>query len=226
MFRQNKFRAEHQGLVFEQKLLRAQMNPHFIFNSLNSIQQFVISRKNDKAETYLSKFATLVRNLLESNIKENISIYEEIEILTGYLEMESLRFSGSFTFSITVNEAVNREWQIPHMMIQPFVENAIWHGLLPKKSERVLQITFEPGSNNKTLCCTVEDNGIGRKESMSRHSTFKKKSLALSFINQRIKLLRKTLKVDCRVDIIDMTNAQDEGTGTKAIIILPLLHTV
>lgn len=223
-FKQNRLRSEQQSLILEQKLLRSHMNPHFIFNSLNSIQQFIMSHQNEKAETYLSKFARLVRNILESNIKESISIKEEAEILVDYLEMESLRFGGSFSYSVNINNNVaQNEACISHMMIQPFVENAIWHGLLPKKNEKKVTITFEAGSNN-TVHCIIDDNGIGRTESIKNRSTFGKNSLAMNFIKQRIVLMRKTLKVDCRVDIIDKTDAGGESAGTKVIVILPILN--
>jgi LytS/YehU family sensor histidine kinase len=173
---------------------------------------------------YLSKFARLIRDLLESNTKENIVVKEEADILRRYMEMEALRFKKSFTFSVTVDEKISQEQDhIPHMMLQPFIENAIWHGLLPKNGERNLVVAFE-AAHNKTIRCIIDDNGIGRAASMKKEATFKKKSLALSFINQRIRLMRKTLKVDCSVDIIDKTNAAGESTGTKVVIVLPVLN--
>lgn len=222
--KQRRIRSEHENIQLEQKLLRSQMNPHFIFNSLNSIQQFIISQQNDQAEKYLSKFSRLVRELLESNIKESISVKEETDILRGYLEMESLRFRRSFSFSISIHEHINQEYeQIPHMMIQPFVENAIWHGLLPKDDDRALQVTLEPGDQN-TIRCIIEDNGIGRKEAMKKETTFKRKSLALSFVRQRVELMRKHLKVNCSIEIIDKVNDHGASTGTKVILILPVLN--
>ncbi|MES2690515.1 MAG: histidine kinase, partial [Bacteroidota bacterium] len=182
--RQNRFRTEHQRVQLEQKLLRSQMNPHFVFNSLNSIQQFIMSGKNDLAEVYLSKFAKLIRDLLESNIKESLTLQEETEILGAYLEMESLRFGNTFSYSMHTDERIDMDQtNIPHMMIQPFVENAIWHGLLSKTGDRVLRIAFEYYAEN-AVKCIVDDNGIGREESMKKESTFRKKSLALSFVQQ------------------------------------------
>ncbi len=224
LFKQNRLKSEQQNLRLEQKLLRSQMNPHFIFNSLNSIQQFIISKKNDLAEVYLSKFSSLMRELLESNIKESITIKEEIDILTKYIEMEALRFRNSFTFSIHVDEKLDTTTAtIPLMMIQPTVENAIWHGLLPKQGERHLSIVIKSHSN-KTVTCNIDDNGIGRQENMKEELLFKKKSLALDFIKQRIELLKKTLKVNCSITIIDKINEFGEAQGTTVIIVLPLLN--
>ncbi len=223
LLRQSRIKTTQQSLQLEQKLMRSQMNPHFIFNSLNSIQQFIVSGQNEKAELYLSKFSKLVRELLESNMVENISIQDEAAILQNYIEMEALRFRNTFTFSVTIGEKIIKEHQrIPHMMIQPFVENAIWHGLLPKENNRHLQVLFE-ADTPKTVCCIIDDNGVGRAASIKKETTFKKKSLALGFIKHRIELLRKTLKVNCSVNIIDKTSETGLPTGTRVIIVLPLM---
>jgi tetratricopeptide (TPR) repeat protein len=224
VIRQNKIKANQQSLQMEQRLISAQMNPHFVFNSLNAIQQLIMSKENEKAEFYLSKFAKLIRELLESNTKESLTLKEETDILNGYLEMESKRFNKSFNYSVQIDEKINPETaNIPHMMVQPFVENAIWHGLLPKSGERHLAINYTY-ENEKTICCTIEDNGIGREAAQKKQATFKRKSLALSFVKQRLDLMRETLKVNCSVEIIDKKTNTGESLGTKINIILPLLH--
>lgn len=208
----------------EIRTLKAQMNPHFIFNSLNSIQQFIMRNENNKAELYLSKFSKLIRELLESNTRESLSVREEVEIITGYLEMESLRFGGSISFSVKVNEAIDQDQvQIPHMLIQPFIENAIWHGLLLKENNRDLDVVFKPDSS-RTITCVVDDNGVGRARSLQRKTTFKKKSLALSIVRQRLELMQETLQVDCGVTIIDKMNNKSESEGTTVVIVLPVLN--
>ncbi|MCC6372583.1 MAG: histidine kinase, partial [Bacteroidia bacterium] len=192
--RQNRLKAAHQKLHMEQKLISSQMNPHFVFNSLNAINHLIMTGENEKAEPYLGKFANLIRELLESNTKESISLKEEEGILNGFLEMESRRFSKSFNYSIKIDEALNTDaTHIPHMMVQPFIENAIWHGLLAKDGERLVNVHFTYDTD-KTLKCVVEDNGIGREASAKKHNTFKSKSLALSFVKQRLELLSETLK--------------------------------
>lgn len=207
----------------EIRTLKAQMNPHFIFNSLNSIQQFIMSKENDKAELYLSKFSKLIRELLESNTNESLTINEEVEIIKGYLDMESLRFSGVFSFSIVVDNAVDQENAlIPHMMVQPFIENAIWHGLLTKQGERRVDVFFEK-AGNRMIRCIIDDNGIGRQNATKKESTFKRKSLALSFVKQRLELLKETLNVDCGVSIIDKVDENKNSIGTKVIVLLPTI---
>lgn len=224
MFRQNSLRSAHQKMHMEQKLISSQMNPHFVFNSLNAIQHLIMNKENDKAEFYLSKFSKLIRELLESNIKESLTVREEVGILTGYLEMEAKRFSKSFHYNIQIDEKIDQERvNIPHMMIQPFVENAIWHGLLPKEGERNLNIYYELDTE-KTIRCVIEDNGIGREAAMKKENTFKKKSLALSFVRQRLELMQETLKVNCYIKIIDKKSGSGESLGTKIIVVLPIIN--
>lgn len=225
IFRQNKLKTAQQKLYLEQKLISSQMNPHFIFNSLNSIQQMIMKNENEKAELYLSKFSKLIRDLLESNAKETLSLKHETEILQGYLEMESRRFSKSFYFSFKIDDRIDPENSfIPHMMIQSLLENAIWHGLLPKKGERNLTITYEYDTE-KTIRCIIDDNGVGRQTAFKKQNTFKKQSLALSFVRQRLDLMRETQKVNCSLEIIDKKDVAGESLGTKILIVMPLTHT-
>jgi hypothetical protein len=207
----------------EMKVMKAQMNPHFIFNSLNSLQEFIMTEQNEKAQNYLTKFSKLLRDILESNLNESLSVEEEVEILNHYMEMEAARFNKLFEYTIHVDERINRkETRIPHLLVQPFVENAIWHGLLPKKNDRKLYISFEY-RDEKTLKCIINDNGIGRMESSKKENTFKKRSLALSFVKQRLELMGKTFQVDCYVQIEDKFN-EGKPEGTKVIIILPIVN--
>lgn len=223
VLKQNKLRAAQQSMLLEQRLISSQMNPHFVFNSLNSIQQLIMNKENDKAELYLSKFAKLIRELLESNTKESLTVEEEVKILTGYTEMEARRFGKSFAFSVHIDPKVDKKSNIPHMMIQPFIENAIWHGLLPKEGDKNLTVSFLYDTE-KTIKCIVEDNGVGREASRKKPSTFKKESLALSFINQRLELMKETLKINGSVHITDKLNERGESLGTKVEIVLPLMQ--
>lgn len=209
-----------QNYNLEIKAIKAQMNPHFIFNSLNSIQKFILSNDNENAFKYLSVFSKLVRKLLESNSQENITVESETELLNNYLEMESLRFKHSFEYSIEVDKDLTpSNIMIPHMLIQPIVENAVWHGLLHKKGNRLLKIRFS-FLDDKRLICTVEDNGIGRMNSKKNEVT-DKKPLALDFIKQRLGLMVKTLGVECGLNIIDSIDVNGENQGTKVEITMP-----
>lgn len=202
----------------EIRTLKAQMNPHFIFNSLNSIQQLIMQQKNGPAEKYLVKFSKLLRELLETNTRESLSVAEEVSILRGYLEMEALRFGESFTCHIQAAPELAHVL-IPHMMVQPFAENAVWHGLLPKKNNCRLTILFEPYTS-QTIRCTVTDNGVGTGHSGNNTHTFKKQSLALSLVKQRLALFSETLGVNASVTVTANTGGE---TGTTVTLILPIL---
>ena len=144
--------------------LRAQMNPHFMFNSMNSIQQFINQNDTRSANLYLARFANLIRGILDSSRRKSIQLSKEIELLDLYLNLEKMRLGGSLDYQITKDPEVESDWiKIPAMLIQPYVENAIIHGLFHKEGEKRLSIHFSM-STEKDLHCTIQDNGIGRKK--------------------------------------------------------------
>lgn len=205
------------------KVLKAQMNPHFVFNALNSIQQFIVTQENEKALTYLAKFSRLLRKTMESNTGESINLLTEIEILMGYLEIESLRFNGIFQYILKMDENLkDKNLHIPSFLIQPLVENAVWHGLLPKEGEKKLFVFFEM-VNEKTIKCSIEDNGIGRKQRAQQQSTAKSRSLAIDFIRQRLELLSKMKAGNYFVEITDLLNESGAALGTKVVLTIPVL---
>lgn len=207
----------------ENRVLTAQMDPHFIFNSLNTIQQFIITNDNEKAQLYLSKFSRLMRKILESNAKETISLREEIEIIEKYLEIESLRFNNVFKYNISFGDKLDPAAVfIPHFLIQPLIENAIWHGLLPKTGNKELIVAFEK-MNDKTLICVIEDNGIGRKVRKISEGAEKKSSFAISFIEQRLLLMSKMSGKEYKIDIVDLKDAESNAAGTRVIMTIPII---
>ncbi|MBA2610583.1 MAG: histidine kinase [Bacteroidetes bacterium] len=210
-------------LELETKSVRTQMNPHFIFNSLNTLNRFILEADLANAEIYLSKFSKLLRKLMESSAADKISLEEEIEILKGYIEIEKLRFSDSFEFEVQcfVNKA--EDISIPFMLVQPFVENAIWHGLIPKKENRFLNISFLPLDENR-ITCIVNDNGVGREEAAKHKDPLKKKSLAIDFIKQRLELITKAKNIACYFTMTDKKDAELRSLGTKVEIIIPILR--
>jgi two-component sensor histidine kinase len=212
---------ELHALEQEIKMLKAQMDPHFIFNSLNTILQFIVTKENEKAELYLTKFSKLIRKLLESNTNEGINLTDELDVLKKYLEIETLRFNKIIQPMIEIEPGIDAyKTYIPHLMIQPFVENAIWHGLRAKEGEKKLWIKFEK-RDEKTLFCTIEDNGIGR----SAESHIKEnRSLAINFIKQRLELMSKKYGGHYSLEIIDKVNAKNEALGTKVEITLPIIQ--
>ncbi|MBL7711016.1 MAG: histidine kinase [Chitinophagaceae bacterium] len=228
--RKKALRREQEHLALKARLLgmqirtlKAQMNPHFIFNSLNSIRELIARAANEKAEEYLEKFSRLLRSLMESNLNESLSIAEETEILEQYLEIEELRFRKAFGYSIETDERIDgRRTCIPHLMVQPFVENAIWYGLLPREGEKRLRIRFDYISKS-IVRCIVDDNGVGRQAGQGKPQTFKKTSLGLSLVRQRLELIAKTLNTGGGIEITDKKKANGESDGTCVILLLPVL---
>lgn len=208
--------------IAEQRALRAQMKPHFIFNSLNSIQHFIINRDEDAAQLYLTSFAQLMRRVLDHSRTGNITLEEELNTLRLYLDLEKLRFGNNFRFSIEVPHGLNTSsLLLPPLFIQPFVENAIWHGLQMQKNDPVLTVLFEVNGN--TLKCVVEDNGIGRKraaEIRKQHHV----STGLKNVEERVKVLNATSRGKISVSITDLQDAAGNPAGTRVEILFPVVR--
>lgn len=159
---QRRVRNKQKTIELEHKALRSQMNPHFIFNSLGAIQQMYMSGETDLANDYMGDFGTLMRKILQNSGMSRISIKEELEMLTLYLELEKGRTNGLLEYAIEVDERIDQfGTQIPPLVIQPFVENAIWHGILPKKSKGKIGVTLTLETNDDSIICVIEDNGVG-----------------------------------------------------------------
>ncbi|MES2680156.1 MAG: histidine kinase [Bacteroidota bacterium] len=218
-----KNRVSMRLIDLETKAIRTQMNPHFMFNSLNTLQRFILEEDIKGAHSYLAKFSKLLRKILESSTAESVSLAEEIEILNSYLEIEKLRFSDSFEYQITCIVPDPGNFYIPFLLVQPFVENAIWHGLLPMKGNRQLSIDFSMWAPGMILC-VVEDNGVGREYSAGQKDPLKKKSLALEFIKQRLELLEKSTGATCSYKITDKINPDGSAGGTRVEITIPKLN--
>jgi LytS/YehU family sensor histidine kinase len=204
------------------KAIRAQMNPHFFYNALNTIQSFIYSNDKKNASTYLSKFSKLTRTILEMSEKENITLSEEIAALTLYLEFEQVRFNHDFNFSINCAPNIQTDKTcLPPMLIQPYVENSIKHGLLHKKEAKELKIDVE--LQGKILVVTVDDNGVGRKQSIELNTRKKSKhqSFATQANQQRMDLL-KTRDLHATVSIEDKYDIYGQATGTRVILRIPI----
>jgi hypothetical protein len=206
----------------ETKAIRTQMNPHFIFNSLNTLQRFILEEDTVNAQVYLTKFASLLRKMLESSTAETILLSEEIDIIKTYIEVEKLRFGNSFEYEIITEVKEPDNIKIPFMLIQPFVENAIWHGLMPKEGMRQLKIKFSD-MDAQRLLCVIEDNGVGRGYKMKETNPLKKKSLAIEFIKQRLELLKNSTGIDCYFKITDKKDGGHGSNGTIVEVSIPKL---
>lgn len=203
--------------------LRMQMNPHFIFNALNSVQHYILQGNVVEANKYLAKFSKLQREILHSSDQQFITLEKEIEILNWFLELEQYRFGESFTYQINKSEDIEpEELKIPPMVLQPFVENAIWHGLMPRQSERVLTIYFDLHSED-ILQVTLRDNGIGRaassrlKQKEEVHKT-KHESRGMSMVQQRLKLLQEQYGQPFDATVSDITDVHGNVQGTQVIL--------
>ena len=209
------------ALESEQKLLRAQMNPHFIFNTLNSIQSFILENETRMARNYLVKFSQLVRSILEQTRKSEITVVEEIETLKLYVEMEQLRFNDRIAFEIDTNKIQHiYDLKIPPFIIQPFVENAIIHGLRNKEGLGKIQIKFNV--NNNVLECLIIDNGIGIDQSLLLYTREKDKkaSIAIELAEKRLKGTSRNGKTG-RIQIRDLASQENFDTGTEVKISIP-----
>ncbi len=215
-------RIQQEVLQVEMRALRAQMNPHFIFNSLGSIQHLIRRDQKPEALQYLSKFSQLLRQILDSSNHSSVSLKEEIELLENYIELESLRFDGRFTYELRVDESLDvYNLEIPILLIQPHVENAILHGLLPKKGEARLEVNFEDYGNQ--IRCTVQDNGIGRQKSSELKSArgVTHQSRGLSIVAERVSNLHDKEGDQQLIQITDIANEQNEAAGTRVSILIP-----
>lgn len=200
---------------------RAQMNPHFMFNALNSIQKFIVSNQKDIASEYLSDFADLMRKYLDQSKFEQISLQEEIETLELYLVLEKLRFDKVLFYEVNVSKELKTENEmLPIMLLQPFVENSLKHGLLSKKGTKRLTVRFDPIP--KGFVCTIEDNGVGRKRAQEINKNRKHhQSFATSAIAQRLQLTNAARAQPIQVETTDLYNDQNQASGTRVVITIP-----
>lgn len=208
-------RLENSLLDMERKALRLQMNPHFIFNALDSISSFIFKNDPRQAVRYLNNFAKLMRLTLESSMEHIHPVETEVSVLKNYLELEKLRFRNKFEYEIEVDDEIDYDVGIPPMLIQPHVENAILHGIKPKDGESFLSIRFI--LDNDLLICEVEDNGIGRKAAKKLPKRQDHRSMATQINRDRLRLLRVSKSDEVDIQIIDLENP----TGTKVVIKLP-----
>ena len=216
----------HQKTDIEMQALRAQMNPHFIFNSLNSINNFILQNNRAQASEYLTKFSRLVRLILQNSQVPLITLESELESLKLYLELEMLRFDDHFVFKIMVADELDSEIiKIPPLIIQPFAENAIWHGLMPKEEKGCLQV--EVFQNEEMLCCKITDDGIGRKkaESLNHKSTAMHRSMGLRITAARIAMLQEQKQINSSVQITDLVLPDGNGGGTEVLLKVPLIYS-
>lgn len=204
--------------------LRGQLNPHFIYNSLNSINYFISKSDRENTNQYIADFARLMRAILNNSSADFIPLNKEIEAVSDYLKLENMRFSDKFDFEIEVNPDLEIEnIEVAPTMLQPFIENSIWHGVRYLEGRKGSIVVRFGEIHEKFLLCTVEDDGIGRRLSSERKSIDQKKrrSRGISIIMDRIAILNLMNKSNCRILIEDLYPKREES-GTKVIIELPV----
>jgi tetratricopeptide (TPR) repeat protein len=207
----------------EQTALRAQMNPHFIFNALNSIQHYILNKETEYAYDYLAKFSKLIRQILINSEENQITLEKEIGMLSLYLELEQRRFKKRFDFRINYPDDLPLDdIAIPTMLIQPFVENAIWHGImnLDKTVTGKLEIGFSLSGNSLTI--TVKDNGVGRKAAALKKVNNEYKSVGVLFTQKRLELLKTITHQHTHIAIHDLFDENGHAKGTKVELIIEL----
>ncbi|WP_445732089.1 sensor histidine kinase [Mariniflexile sp.] len=217
-----KFEKELAELKVES--LRNQMNPHFIFNSLNSIKRYIIDNEKENAVYYLNKFSKLTRLILSSSTEQVISLKDELETITLYVNIENIRFNNDIEFLLEVDEAVNQEHiQIPPLILQPFIENAIWHGLSLRKTNKKLKLKIE-NEGDSHLKIDIIDNGIGRKRSAEIKSKkiHNQKAVGIKITEERLKNFSKNLNNDYSLLIGDLYDDDHTPLGTQITLKLPI----
>ena len=209
----------------ELKALRSQMNPHFVFNSLNSIQHYIFNSKSDEAVKYLNKFAKLMRVILNNSDKPTVAIEDDLEALKLYLELEQMRFEDKFDYRIEIEGNVDLDYDImPPMLLQPYVENAILHGLTPKKEKGLLVIGIR--MEGQFIVCTITDNGIGRKKAAEIKRTMpgsKHKSMGMKITEERLRILNDISLSQHSVKITDLEDDEGKAAGTRVEIYVPIV---
>jgi hypothetical protein len=198
--------------------LQSQMNPHFLFNSLNSINNFVLKNEVEKASDYITKFSKLIRVILNSSSSPTSTLAEELQILALYVTMEQMRVSGGFTYNVKSDKKLKLEAiKVPPLFLQPFIENAIWHGIMKKEGPKHIQLTIEEKEGN--VICTIQDNGIGiNKAKELAHMTSKRKFFGAEATENRIRILYQNKDVH----IVTRDISEGEKTGTEVAITFPL----
>lgn len=198
----------------EMKALRLQMNPHFIFNSLNSVSDYISKHDTKTANYFLSKFAKMMRQVLENSEKSGITLAEDLQMVETYIQLESLRLKNDLRYEIRIDPDIDPEATlVPPLIIQPFVENSIWHGLSTKAESGKISICIT--RQGEMIHYIVEDNGIGRKEA-GKHSTVLKRSMGMRITRDRIDIINQTKKTNAGVEIVDLSE------GTRVELKLPL----
>jgi len=216
----NLLKQKQDLLLLQSRLFRSQTTPHFVFNSLMAIQTFLMEGNIDTASKYLVDFAKLTRSVLQNTQKSLVPLDQEISFIKQYLSLEELRFGDKFDFEFNVNIDSPEEIQFPPMLSQPFIENAIVHGLLPKNKKGLLKVDFY--ESDKTFFVVIEDNGIGRTKNTYHKKNKDHESMAIEMSRQRLQILAKRFKKVISFSITDVKDENGNAAGTRVVFTMPL----
>ena len=227
--RENNYRAaeaelQRQMTETEMKALRAQMNPHFIFNCLNSIYHFMTKKDTEQASKYLVKFSALIRSILENSMHQDVPLKDDIEALELYIQLEQMRLDQSFNYEIIIQENLPTDRiYVPPLILQPFIENSIWHGLSNKTEGGKITLTIT--QEGKSLKYCLEDNGTEQREnsSLTEIDQLKKSSFGVALTRERLDLVNIKNKSNANFLMIDLSNDKKEYCGKRIELKLPLL---
>lgn len=225
LYRQYQLKNEKKMLSLEQNMLRSQMNPHFLFNSLNSIKLYIINNEKKNAVHYLNKFSKLVRKILEASSLKEIPLAEELETVELYMNIENIRFSNEINFTIEVAEGIDPHLvKIPSLILQPFLENALWHGLSPKEGDKSIVLKVDQEVKG-FIQISITDNGVGRHaaERLKESKVLKRKSVGIDITKERLANFSKDYQNSFRVEIIDLYDEKNNPAGTTVVLHIPTI---
>ncbi|MEH6537041.1 MAG: tetratricopeptide repeat protein [Psychroserpens sp.] len=228
LYRNRQLNQEKQILTLEQDMLRSQMNPHFIFNSLNSIKLYIINNEKENAVYYLNKFSKLIRKILVASSEKENSLEDELDTMKLYMNIENIRFSNEIDYEIKVDDTINTaNIRVPSLVLQPFLENAIWHGLSSKKDDKKI-VLHVYRIQDDFVSISITDNGIGRKESnkINQDKILKRKSVGIAITKARLANFSKAYTNDYKIEIEDLHDNNQKAIGTKVIVKIPTRSVV
>ena len=225
LYRQFQLNSERKVLTLEQSMLRSQMNPHFLFNSLNSIKLYIINNEQKNAVHYLNKFSKLVRKILEASSLKEIPLQEELETVELYMNIENIRFNDEIDFSIEVDPDINTSLvKIPSLILQPFLENALWHGLSSKEGKKIIRIEVRQ-TRRGYIQITIQDNGIGRTaaEKLKESRVLKRKSVGIAITKERLANFSKDYQNTFDIAMEDLLLPDGGPAGTLVTLRIPTI---
>ena len=223
LYRQRLLKNQKRILTLEQDLLRTQMNPHFIFNALNSIKHYIINNEQKNAVHYLNKFSKLVRKILEASSLKEVSLAEELETMELYMNIENIRFSNEISYVIDIDKSIDlSKIKVPPLVLQPFLENALWHGLSSKKEDKKIILSVFK-SSKEYIEINIEDNGIGRNASalIKSNKVIKRKSIGIELTKERLKNYIKNFENSFSLIFDDLVDDDNNPIGTKVVLKIP-----